>query len=1193
MFSAFFFRELRGELTRPMVYIFTFLFALICFGAVSSDSIIIGGSIGNIHKNAPHVVTSFVTTLTLFGLLFSAAFCNNAALRDYNNQFHEILFSTPLNRTGFFFGRFFGALILAIIPFIGIYLGMALGSVVAPVAGWVDADRFGPFYWESIFNTFLIFVVPNMLLGCAVIFWLAHRFRSTVVSFVGALLIIVAYAVSGTFLSDIENEKLAALTDIFGVRAYSVYSKYFTAVEKNTLSPQFTGLLLQNRLIWLGTAGLITLLSYFTFSTRERKTKTRKSKKEEKLSATSKVLLPIQARMIFNGLTNWKQFWSFFRVSSQSIIKSTVFRILFLFCAILLISDIVSGFEYFGLQSYPITYKMMGMVKSNTSLFVFIILVFFSGELVWRDKMNHIHEVVSATPHHSFSALASKALALTWVSVLLHLFFIGLSIIYQLLVGFTAIELDVYLGGLILDSIPGYLTYSCLFIFLQVLFNNRYLGYFISVLFLFLLGEILGAMDISTNMLNFGEGPSLFYSDMNGFGNGLYGAIWFGIYWLLFGFLLLWLAGAMVNRTTTNSFRDRFKQIRKGFTGNYVLGFGIILVTWFLTAGFVYYNTFILNDFKTPDEREEERVEYEKKYKKYKGAPQPKLVAVNYFIDLFPRNRDLYVKAEMQLENKSGLPIDSLFFNTNDNWEVEFNIPGATLAMEDKDLGFMIFELDNPLDSGEQMEIEIQSNYISHGFENSAGNRFIARNGTFVNNGQILPSIGYQEGVELLDKNDRKKYGLKPKNRIPELEENCSDKCMVNYLSDGASDWVDVETIISTSADQIAVAPGRLIKEWEEGNRKYFKYKVDQRSQDFYSFMSADYKVARKKWKDIDLEVYYDEKHPYNIEMMLDAIQGSLEYYTKHFGPYYHKQARIIEFPRYASFAQAFPGTMPYSEAIGFITNLEDTTDNNLIQAIIAHEIAHQWWAHQEIPAKMQGGTFLTESFAEYSSLMVMKQENSDFKMKNFLKYDFNRYLRGRSFESIKELPLYKVENQSYIHYGKGSVIMYALQDYIGEDSVNASLRDFLAEFRYAEPPYPTSLDFLKHLEKRVPDSLQYLIEDWFRKITLYDFRLKEAELTAVDDGQYEVKLEIEAHKIYADTISRETVVAPNDWVDIGLYADEDEEELILAKRVKFDGEKLSFTLTTDQKPVKAAIDPKRLLIERLIDDNVKSVSRK
>ncbi|MGB0178391.1 MAG: M1 family aminopeptidase, partial [Owenweeksia sp.] len=314
------------------------------------------------------------------------------------------------------------------------------------------------------------------------------------------------------------------------------------------------------------------------------------------------------------------------------------------------------------------------------------------------------------------------------------------------------------------------------------------------------------------------------------------------------------------------------------------------------------------------------------------------------------------------------------------------------------------------------------------------------------------------------------------------------------------------------------------------------------------------------------------------MSVRLDAIQKALEYYTTNFGPYYHKQARIIEFPRYQDFAQAFPGTMPYSEGLGFILNLEDEDDNNIVDAVIAHEIAHQWWAHQEIPAKMQGGTMLTESFSEYSSLMVMKQEEDDMHMKDFLKYNFDRYLNGRSFERIKEVPLYKVENQGYLHYGKGSLILYALQDYIGEDSVNAALQDFLAEYRYAEPPYPTSLDFLKHLQPRVPDSLQYLVDDWFRKITLYDFRLKEAEMRELENGSYAVDMTIEASKIYADTIGNEEKVTPDDWVDIGLYADNDQKELVSVKRVKFNAEDLKFSVISDKKPLKAAIDPKRLL---------------
>ncbi|MCA1753050.1 MAG: hypothetical protein LC670_14925, partial [Flavobacteriales bacterium] len=533
-----------------------------------------------------------------------------------------------------------------------------------------------------------------------------------------------------------------------------------------------------------------------------------------------------------------------------------------------------------------------------------------------------------------------------------------------------------------------------------------------------------------------------------------------------------------------------------------------------------------------------------------------------------------------------------LYFNINQNWENNIDIAGAEMVLDDEDLGFRIYALANTLQPGDSMDMHIETAYVTKGFQNSLGNTSIVKNGTFFNNFEILPGLGYSESAELGDKNDRKKYGLPEKERMPKLEDPCGHSCMSNYLTQGLADWVTVRSVISTVPDQIAVAPGTLIEEWSEGDRRYFRYELDKPSQNFYNFMSARYEVAREKYNDIDIEVYHHPAHSVNVPMMLDAIRRSFAYYEKHFGPYYHKQARILEFPRYANFAQAFPGTMPYSESFGFITNLEDENDNNVIDAVIAHEMAHQWWAHQEIPAMMQGGTMLTESFAEYSSLMVMKEDlnGDDMKMKNFLKYDYDRYLRGRSSELRAERPLYKVENQQYIHYGKGSVILYALQDYISADSVNKSMRNFLNEYAYAQPPYPTSTDYLRHLDPLVHDTMKYLVEDWIKNITLYDFRLQEATAAKLPDGMYEVTFKFDARKLYADSLGNEVEQPLHEWVDIGVYNDKDEKRLSTWKRVHVTESPARFTMITDSLPAKAAIDPRRMLIERLIDDNVKTV---
>jgi aminopeptidase N len=162
--------------------------------------------------------------------------------------------------------------------------------------------------------------------------------------------------------------------------------------------------------------------------------------------------------------------------------------------------------------------------------------------------------------------------------------------------------------------------------------------------------------------------------------------------------------------------------------------------------------------------------------------------------------------------------------------------------------------------------------------------------------------------------------------------------------------------------------------EWESNGRRYFDYKLDHVALRFCSFLSARYVVDREDWKGIQLEVYYDKDHPWDVPRMMKSLKKSLEYYTSNFGSYPNKEARIIEFPRsIGRFAQGFAGTMPYSEAIGFIANLNHPDDIDMVYYVVAHEMGHQWWAHQVVGADMQGATFLSESLAQYSALMVME----------------------------------------------------------------------------------------------------------------------------------------------------------------------------------------------------------------------------
>jgi len=427
---------------------------------------------------------------------------------------------------------------------------------------------------------------------------------------------------------------------------------------------------------------------------------------------------------------------------------------------------------------------------------------------------------------------------------------------------------------------------------------------------------------------------------------------------------------------------------------------------------------------------------------------------------------------------------------------------------------------------------------------------------------------------------------MAPKPRMPERDN--SREAMNTRLS-GDSQAISFEMVIGTDSGQIAVAPGYLQKHWTEGGRTYFHYKMDKRMRNFYCIVSARYETLRDRWSPphdslggpVGLEIYYHKGHEYNLSRMMKAMKMSFSYFSKHFGPYQYRQMRILEFPRYSDNARSFPNTVPFSESIGFMLDIDNEKDVDITFYVTAHEISHQWWGHQVNPANVQGMAMITESLAQYSALMVMKQQYPEERVRQFLQLELNRYLRGRAGETKREMPLALVENQEYIRYGKGAVNFYALQDYISEDSVNLALSRFIRDWNSFDgllrtDRYPTTADLLDYFREVTPDSMQYVISDLFEKITLFENKVNSAEYVKVSDKEYTVTLELASKKLSADTLGTETQATLNDWIDVGVYGEGEngKDKLIYLKKHRFVGEKKNLVITVKEEPKKSGHRP-------------------
>ena len=1139
MIARFFLFEVRYWLRQPMVYIFFLVFGLFGFGFVCLPNFSMGGG-GNTFKNAPYIVYIMYAIMSFIGLLSVTAFVNGTAIRDFTSNTAQIVFSTPVSRFSYLVGKFLGSTFVASLPLFGLSLGVVIGSHM----WWLDAAQVGPNHLMPHLKAFAFLGLPNVLFSAAIVFAVAVNVRTTMAAFITAIIIIVGYSVSGSFTSDMENETLGALLDPFGPSAIGLLTKYWTVEDKNTLVLPFTGVLLWNRVLWISVSVIVFLVGYFRFSFTDRVQKA-KALQPDALPPPSfgGVAIP-HVRLDFSASTRRKQFFTLFWNELKGIVKSTPFIIIMSLGMLQMFTSLAYVTSMYGNTSYPVTYGVVDMIEGSLTMYMMIIIVFYGGQLIWKERDPKIDGIVNALPMATRTGLLAKLAALIGVVIVVHLFATAAGMITQLLNGYTRLQPMVYLTYFIIPSVVQYIIWACLAMLVHVLVNNKYLGFFVFIVVFLLNAFGWSGLDVESNLLRINGTSGLRYSDMNGFGPYLKNWVFFRAYWLLFAGLLIYVAYLFLVRGNDTTMRWRTHLAKARLRSSWSLA-AVALGGWLVMAGFGYYNTKVLNTYQTSDEAEEEQVRYETTYKRYENMVQPHYTDVEFHIDLDPANRVIAYTADIVLLNKSNESIDTLYLNVPHRMDVKLDIPNGELVLNDEKLDQRMYRLSPALAAGSSVKVKVTGGWHAKGIENRTEFSGLVSNGSFFNNMELIPTIGYSTGGELQDRADRRKHKLPPNDRMPKLTEDPAER-MQNYLM-ANSDWVNVRTTISTSPDQIAIAPGSLKKEWEADGRRYFRYELDHKALNFYAFMSARYEVAREKWNDVDLEVYYQKEHAVNVPRMLNSMKKSLAYYSEHFGPYPQKQARIIEFPRYASFAQAFPGTMPYSE-----------------------------------------------SMAQYSALMVMEKEYGRAHMRKFLKYESDKYQEARGSEDIGETPLMRVENQGYIHYNKGSVVLYGIREFLGEDTLNTAFRALVDSFGYAEPPWPTALDMYREIRKVTPDSLTYLLEDHFKHITLYNNLITEATATMNPDSSYTVTVKLTAEKAHADSLGRETKVPMNDWIDIGLLGeeknDEDEGAILVQKRVRLTSGVNTITLHSKERPVKAMIDPMHLFFDRVPDDNGKAV---
>ncbi len=1190
--------ERRLILRSPLFWIVALVFGGLAFSMLASDNLNFGGGIGNVHRNAPLVVINLLGALSFLSILLVTIFIAGAALRDFEQNTAELFFTTPIRKRDYLLGRFGGGFFAAL----GVLLVAALGLWLGSTMPWLDQARLGPTAFGAYLWAFGVLVIPNLLFIAALMFALATLTRSMLYTYLGAIAFVVLLEVAESLTENLDARWIGAMIDPFGGSALHEITRYWSAQDNNTRLPPLSGWLLANRALWLALSAALLLAAFRLFRIDREGLRLFRRKPQavaiSSVATTSTAVSLPRVRLQTSRGAQWKQFLHQSAFDLHSVLGGAPFLAMLVLGLLVMFTVLMFSGQIFGTNVLPLTSHMDTVLRGGIGLFLTLVLAVYAGELVWRERTLRVAEVSDACAAPNWVSLAAKLVALIGASLVFVLAGIVFCIGYQLLHGYTHLQVDLYAKIGLLAVLPFVLT-AGLFVFLQTISENKFFGYLLVVVVL-VTQIALPMLGWNHLLYNFGRATPAPLSDMNGYGHFIGPNLTLRAYWGALVVAMLVVAAAFWPRGTGMSFGQRARraaaQLRRGPSKATLAG---ALLAFVALGSWIFYNTNVLNHYQSEDASKEQRAKYEKTYRAaWKDRAQPRITAVKADVDIYPNQLRAAVRGHYRLENRSAQPIDEFFVHFEDVKKVrKLTFAAHSESLRDDDDDLVVYKLATPMAPGASMDFDFDIEIGQRGFPMSGGQTQIVYNGTFFNS-RDLPHFGYQERAQLSDRNDRRKYGLPDMPRMASIDDMPARGN--TYISNDA-DWVDFETTVSTVPDQIALAPGYLQREWTAkdaaGNeRRYFHYKSDTKILDFVSWLSARWAVKKDRWNDVAIEIYYDPQHAFNVERMIEAVKKSLNYYTKNYSPYQFRQVRILEFPNYASFAQSFANTIPYSESIGFVADLSDKDAIDYVFYVTAHEVAHQWWAHQVIGANVQGATMLSESLAQYSALMVMEHEYGAGQMRKFLKYELDRYLAMRATERVKEMPLALNENQQYIHYNKASVVFYALKDYVGEAAVNAVLAAFLKDKAFQSPPYTTSYELLAMLRAGTDAKWAGLIEDMFDKITFFDNRVTQATAKKRADGKYEVTLAVHAEKKYTDGVGKESEGKVDIPIDIGVFAraadgkEANEKVLYLEKREIKDGDS-TLTLVVDGEPYEAGIDPYNKLVDRNSNDNRKKVT--
>jgi len=1157
-------------------------------GYVASSN---GFAPANVNFNSAYQIQYFTGLFSLASVFIIMFFVISGILRDAHYKMDTIIYSTSVSKEKYFWSRFVGVFLFSTLAFTPFIFGMILGHSVAPL----DPERLASFSLVPYLYPLLVVALPNIFICASIIFSVSALSKSNVATYVSAVVIYMFYMICAIFLNSPlmaqsvpaspEAMAIAALADPFGISAFFEQTQFWTTFGKNTQLASFSGLFMWNRILWIGVSMFILLVSYRIFSFRILNQKIQKVKTiaEDKVEPVAyKTIEPTLALK-----SDFVSLLSLLKIELQGVVKSLPFIAIILIWVVLSFSEIYSRIFQGGDYSdslYPLTSLIISNILDPLKFLGIVLIIFYSGELVWRERSLNFNGIVDTTPVANWSLFVSKLLALLLLPALLIGSGIIIGIGFQVATGFFEVDLGQYLSMFYFNGLQLFL-FSVLAVFIQSLVKNKYLG--MGITGALIVGSFLSPyLGIEHAMLRFGFLPQVDFSNMTGYSAVALKFFHLSIYWIGVIGLMAIVSFKLWQRGIGQSFKFQIKALKSNWKRWERIGFAVFLTLFISGGAIVFYNMHVVNDYVTAKKWLDYREDYERKFKQYESLPQLYSEDIKTSVDLFPDENTYSIKANYVVVNRANFPINHLFITARVPLK-EVSLEGAELLEYFPEFESYLFKFKKAVEPNQTVKFNFEINYQAEGYE---FDQEILKNGTYLSHGSFEPFLGYRTGMEISDNFEREKRGLPKKE-----DEGITDQ---HLALDGIKvGRVNYETVISTSGDEIALSSGNLIKEWNTEGRNYFHYKSDQKIMPTIAYFSASYEVQKQDHKGVSIEQYYFPAHNYNIDSIASSTAATLDYCIENFGAYPFDHIRIAEVPSHWPFGGfAHPGMISMVEDRLYLTDIRNPDAFNLVAKRTIHEVAHQWWGHVLSPKVVEGGSIFVEGLAKYTEAVIMEKLYGKKAIYQLSENANRTYFTGRAWSTEAEPPLYLVSGQGYISYGKNYNVMIALRDLISEDNLNQVLRTITDRYRDDVEFSVTSVEFLEELYQVTPEKHHVLIDDWFKRVITYDLAIEDVSHRELDNGKYELTINLKARRFETQANGEAIPISINEPIQIGLFEKHSREIgkdggiiYLQAHEISKDGQEIK--VIVDSLPIYVSIDPFGTRVDENINDNTSRIN--